>query len=65
MMSIAILDDAWDPYLRLHHVLTVIQTLLAEPNPSEPLDADIADQFVNRRDEFEATAREWTASHAM
>lgn len=59
-----ILKSSWSPALSIVKVLLSITSLLADPNPSDPLVPDIARQYVNRRAEFNKTAREWTLKYA-
>ncbi|XP_069840661.1 ubiquitin-conjugating enzyme E2 T-like [Dendropsophus ebraccatus] len=55
---------AWRPALSLSSVLTSIQLLMAEPNPEDPLMADIAREYKYHRAAYSATARSWTEKHA-
>ena len=41
-----------------------IQSLLTDPNPDDPLVADIARIYKNDRDKYNATAKEWTEKYA-
>eukprot|EP01088_Endostelium_zonatum_P018903 TRINITY_DN625_c0_g1_i1.p1 TRINITY_DN625_c0_g1~~TRINITY_DN625_c0_g1_i1.p1 ORF type:complete len:162 (-),score=50.67 TRINITY_DN625_c0_g1_i1:46-501(-) len=58
-----VLSD-WSPQTRIPEVLTTIRQVLVEPNPENPLDADIAKQFKENRKEWEKTAKEWTKKYA-
>ena len=40
-----ILKDKWSPALQIRTVLLSIQALLSAPNPDDPLDNDVADQW--------------------
>lgn len=42
-----------------------ICSLLCDPNPDDPLEAAIAEQFKLDRAKFDETAREWTKKYAM
>ncbi|XP_077303455.1 ubiquitin-conjugating enzyme E2 T [Lithobates pipiens] len=55
---------AWRPALSLSSVLTSIQLLMSEPNPEDPLMADIAREYKYHRAAYTATARGWTQRHA-
>lgn len=55
---------AWGPALNLSSVLTSIQLLMTEPNPEDPLMADIAREYKYHRAVYSATARSWTEKHA-
>ena len=54
----------WAPTLTLETVLIQIQCLMAEPNPTDPLDTEIAEQYTNNREKFIETARAWTNKYA-
>ncbi|KAG8548718.1 hypothetical protein GDO81_024461 [Engystomops pustulosus] len=55
---------AWRPALSLSSVLTSIQLLMSEPNPEDPLMADIAREYKYHRSVYTANARSWTERHA-
>lgn len=55
----------WRPSLNLKVVLMSLQSLLAEPNPDDPLVPELADQFKYQRDMFNRLAAEHTRRHAM
>jgi len=59
-----ILRDNWSPALTASRVLLSISSLLADPNPDDPLVPDIAILYRNNRKVYEATAREWTTRFA-
>ena len=59
-----ILKEEWSPALTLLRVLLSLASLLAAPNPKDPLVPAIAKQFSRDRAAFEATARSETAKHA-
>ncbi|KAF8062087.1 UBE2T [Scenedesmus sp. PABB004] len=54
----------WGPALDLYKVLVAVRQLLAEPNPKDPLVADIADECVSAPEVFAAKARAHVARHA-
>ncbi|CAH2221807.1 ubiquitin-conjugating enzyme E2 T [Pelobates cultripes] len=56
---------AWRPALNISTVLTSIQLLMNEPNPDDPLMADISSEFKYNRAMFTSNARKWTEQHAM
>jgi ubiquitin-protein ligase len=56
-ICINILKNDWSPVNRLRLVLLAIQELLANPNPEDPLELEIAELFVNNREEFNINAR--------
>jgi ubiquitin-protein ligase len=58
-------SDTWKPATKMKGVLESILQLLAEPNPDDPLLADIAELFKSDRSKFDDIAREWTKKHAI
>lgn len=60
-----ILKDNWSPALTISKVLLSICSLLDDPNPDDPLVADIADKYINNRPLYDCIARDWTNQHAM
>eukprot|EP01156_Anaeramoeba_ignava_P003276 Anaeramoba_ignava/a221637_319.p1 GENE.a221637_319~~a221637_319.p1 ORF type:complete len:154 (+),score=45.47 a221637_319:55-462(+) len=59
-----ILRDEWAPSLTADYVLFTIVSLMQEPNPDTPLDADIAQIFKENRKKFDTTAKQWTKKYA-
>ncbi|NWX18483.1 UBE2T enzyme, partial [Aegotheles bennettii] len=55
---------AWRPSLNISTLLTSIQLLMAEPNPDDPLMADISSEYKYNKQLFLLNAREWTEKHA-
>ncbi|KAM5300868.1 ubiquitin-conjugating enzyme E2 T isoform 1-T2 [Glossophaga mutica] len=55
---------AWRPSLSIATVLASIQLLMAEPNPDDPLMADISAEFKYNKPVFLENARQWTEKHA-
>ena len=60
-----ILKDQWSPALTISKVLLSICSLLTDPNPKDPLVPEVANQYVQDRAAYEATARTWTLKYAM
>nr|XP_033773593.1 ubiquitin-conjugating enzyme E2 T isoform X3 [Geotrypetes seraphini] len=56
---------AWRPSLNISTLLTSIQLLMAEPNPDDPLMADISVEFKYNKQTFLKNARKWTEKHAV
>ncbi|XP_071762414.2 ubiquitin-conjugating enzyme E2 T [Centroberyx gerrardi] len=56
---------AWKPSLNISTVLTSIQLLMAEPNPDDPLMADISSEFKYNKQLFMEKAKKWTEKHAV
>jgi ubiquitin-conjugating enzyme E2 D/E len=59
-----ILKDQWSPALTLSKVLLSISSLLAEPNPNDPLAPDVARIYLNDIKLFNKKAREFTDKYA-
>jgi len=59
-----ILNDNWSPQLKISEVLLTLRQALAEPNPDNPLEADIANQYKTDKAAFNKTAKEWTKKYA-
>ncbi|XP_015986296.1 ubiquitin-conjugating enzyme E2 T isoform X2 [Rousettus aegyptiacus] len=55
---------AWRPSLSIATVLTSIQLLMSEPNPDDPLVADVSSEFKYNKPVFLRNARQWTEKHA-
>ncbi|GAA5954528.1 hypothetical protein JCM21900_005977 [Sporobolomyces salmonicolor] len=60
-----ILKNQWSPALSIVKVLLSVASLLADPNPHDPLMPDIAQRYLKNRKEHDKTAREWTQRYAM
>jgi ubiquitin-conjugating enzyme E2 D/E len=60
-----ILKSAWSPALSISHVLLSISSLIAAPNPDDPLVRTPAHEYKNDRETYDKTAREWTQEHAL
>ena len=60
-----ILKEKWSPALQIRTVLLSIQALLSAPNPDDPLDNQVANQWKTNEAEAIRTAKEWTKRHAM
>ncbi|KAK5863636.1 hypothetical protein PBY51_000653 [Eleginops maclovinus] len=56
---------AWKPSLNISTVLSSIQLLMAEPNPDDPLMADISSEFKYNKQLFTEKAKKWTQEHAV
>merc|ERR1711959_107217 len=59
-----ILKDQWSPALTISKVLLSICSLLADPNPDDPLVPDIAHQYKTDPAAYDQKAREWTQKFA-
>ncbi|KAJ3312567.1 hypothetical protein HDV04_002884 [Boothiomyces sp. JEL0838] len=61
----ALKQDTWKPSYQIRNILEMLVSLLAQPNPDDPLDADIADNYVNNKAKFDQTAREYVKKYAQ
>lgn len=59
-----ILKDKWSPALQIRTVLLSIQALLSAPNPEDPLENDVAEQWKVNEAQAIATAKQWTKMYA-
>jgi len=59
-----ILKDNWSPAFTVSKVLLSIIALLTDCNTADPLVGNIAQQYINNREEHDETAREWTSRYA-
>ncbi|ADO67135.1 putative ubiquitin-conjugating enzyme E2 [Cafeteria roenbergensis virus] len=59
-----ILKNNWSPALNISKVLLSLCSLLADPNPDDPLVPQIAYQFKTNYSGFRATARQLTVKYA-
>ncbi|KAI4887288.1 hypothetical protein NFI96_019981 [Prochilodus magdalenae] len=55
---------AWRPSLNISTVLSSIQLLMGEPNPDDPLMADISSEFKYNKAVYLEKARKWTSKYA-
>jgi ubiquitin-conjugating enzyme E2 D/E len=60
-----ILKDQWSCALTVGKLLLSISSLLAEPNPRDPLVPEVAELYDYNREGFNAKAREWTLQYAI
>nr|QFG74341.1 MAG: ubiquitin-conjugating enzyme [Megaviridae environmental sample] len=59
-----ILNKNWSPALTISKVLMSICSLLAEPNPDDPLVPEIAELLRSNKVLHDANARDYTLQHA-
>ena len=57
-------DASWSPALTISKVLLSICSLLADPNPKDPLVHEIAELLIHNKDVHDANAREYTLRYA-
>jgi ubiquitin-conjugating enzyme (huntingtin interacting protein 2) len=60
-----ILKNKWSPVYTLRTVLLSLTSLLSDPVPEDPQDAEVAKVFMASRADFDRTAREWTQKYAV
>ncbi|GAB2213473.1 hypothetical protein Droror1_Dr00021518 [Drosera rotundifolia] len=60
-----ILKDQWSPALNMKTALLSLQALLSAPEPKDPQDAVVAQQYLREYKTFIGTARYWTEAFAM
>ncbi|TID25067.1 ubiquitin conjugating enzyme (UbcB) [Venturia nashicola] len=56
--------DEWKPPNRVLAVLELARSLLIEPLPDDAIESSIAEQYKNKRSEWEKEARSWTKRYA-
>ncbi|XP_002168321.2 ubiquitin-conjugating enzyme E2-22 kDa [Hydra vulgaris] len=59
-----VLKDQWAAAMTLRTVLLSIQSLLASPEPDDPQDAVVAQQYKEQHEVFLKTAKHWTITYA-
>ena len=59
-----ILKDQWSPALNVSKILLSICSLLADPNPNDPLSPEIAALYKFNREKFIENAKEFTLRYA-
>merc|ERR1711865_358655 len=64
-MCSAWLDSNWRPNMFLREVLEYTYGILATPDPDDAIEPEVANLFVANRQEYEKTAKEWTAKYAI
>ncbi|RCI10219.1 hypothetical protein L249_8728 [Ophiocordyceps polyrhachis-furcata BCC 54312] len=57
--------DQWKPATRLVSVLQAVASLLLEPQPDDPLEESIAEEYRSDRPAWEAKVRAHVKKHAM
>ncbi|KAH8256708.1 hypothetical protein KR038_006238, partial [Drosophila bunnanda] len=60
-----ILSSEWSPALTASKILISIISLLADPNPDDPLVLSFADLLKQNPEAYEANARLWTSTYAI
>jgi len=60
-----VLGKEWSPALTVRTALLSIQALLSAPEPNDPQDAEVAEMYKHKREDFTQTARYWTETFAV
>jgi ubiquitin-conjugating enzyme E2 D/E len=63
-VCLSTLKTDWSPALTVTTVLLSIASLLADPNPDDPLSEQVADLMRRDHEAYLRTARIWTQRHA-
>lgn len=58
------LGSAWSPVLTIKSALISLQSLLSDPEPKDPQDAEVAAMLLNNPEQFQQKAREWSIRFA-
>ncbi|KAI0432510.1 ubiquitin-conjugating enzyme [Xylaria sp. FL1042] len=56
--------ELWKPASRMRSVLEAVRQLLVEPNPEDPLETRIAEEYKNNRPEFDKNVKNYVARYA-
>ncbi|CRK09280.1 hypothetical protein BN1723_009026 [Verticillium longisporum] len=57
-------SENWKPSTKITAVLEAVRQLLIEPQPDDPLEARIADEYRNNRKEYEKNAKTYVTRYA-
>jgi ubiquitin-conjugating enzyme E2 D/E len=60
-----ILKTSWSPALTMPKILLSISSLLSDPNPNDPLEPEIANQYKNNRELYDTTVKEYVCKFAV
>jgi ubiquitin-conjugating enzyme (huntingtin interacting protein 2) len=60
-----ILKKEWSPALTIKTALISVQALLAAPEPDDPQDAQVANEYKSDFEKWKRTAKLWTEQYAM
>jgi ubiquitin-conjugating enzyme E2 D/E len=63
-ICIDILKDQWSSALRLNTVILSLSSLLANPNPNDPLVPEIANEFTHNRERYNKNVIEYVKKYA-
>ena len=65
VICLDILKDQWAAAMTIESILTSLQSFLSSPEPADPQDAVVANQFQADRELYNRTARYWTYTYAV
>ncbi|XP_054163414.1 ubiquitin-conjugating enzyme E2 K-like [Oppia nitens] len=65
VICLDILKDQWAASMTIESVLKSLQSFLSSPEPRDPQDAVVANQYISDRNLYSKTARYWTYWYAM
>lgn len=57
--------ENWKPSTKIAAVLEAIRSLLEEPQPDDPLEDRIAEEYRNNREEFNKNCKQYVERYAM
>ncbi len=60
-----ILKESWSPALTISKLLLSICSLLTDPNPDDPLEIEIANEYKKNREKYNENAMFFTEKYAM
>jgi ubiquitin-conjugating enzyme E2 D/E len=60
-----LLKDNWSPILSISKLLLSINSLMAYPNPDDPLNGTIAKQYKTDRELYNETVKEWIKLYSL
>ena len=58
-ISLSILSSDWTPALTMNKTLLSIQSLLADPNPHDPVNAEAGKLYLEDYEQFESIAKQY------
>lgn len=63
-VCLSILKGKWSPATTSLKILESISSLLVTPNPDDPLEVEISQQYTNNKEQFDLIAKDWTIQYA-